>query len=100
MTKQNVALKKRDKVLLDDKGYRLWFDYATDHYGKPYGEFAVMAPSGGWQSEMPVSSSFPEPEQARALKLKEGINPQQVPFFLTSDYTFGATRLVNQETDP
>jgi hypothetical protein len=54
VTKQDVTLKKRDKVLLDDKGYRLWFDYATDHYGKPYGEFAVMAPSGGWQLEMPV----------------------------------------------
>ncbi len=93
VTKKNVALNKRDKALLDEKGYRLWFDYATDHYGKPYGEFAVMAPSGGWQLEMPVSSSFPEPEKARALKLKAGVNPQQLPFFLTSNYTFGATRL-------
>ncbi|MBE0557095.1 MAG: hypothetical protein IH628_07660, partial [Proteobacteria bacterium] len=91
------ALKTRDKMLLDDKGYRLWFDYSTDHYGKPYGEFAVMAPSGGWQSELPVSSSFPEPEQVRALKLKEGINPQQEPFFLTSDYAYGATRLVTKK---
>ena len=90
-------MKKRDKVLLDDKGYRLWFDYATDHYGKPYGEFAVMAPSGGWQSELPVSSSFPEPEQVRALKLKEGINPQQEPFFLTSAYSYGATKLVTKK---
>jgi hypothetical protein len=97
VTKQDVALKKRDKVLLDDKGYRLWFDYATDHYGKPYGEFAVMAPSGGWQSELPVSSSFPEPEQVRALKLKEGINPQQEPFFLTGTYTYGATKLVTKK---
>jgi hypothetical protein len=97
VTKQNVALKKRDKVLLDDKGYRLWFDYSTDHYGKPYGEFAVMAPSGGWQSELPVSSSFPEPEQVKSLKLKEGINPQQEPFFLTSAYSYGATKLVTKK---
>ena len=97
MTKQDVSLKKRDKALLDERGYRLWFDYSTDHYGKPYGEFAVMAPSGGWQSELPVSSSFPEPEQVRALKLKEGINPQQEPFFLTSAYSYGATKLVTKK---
>ena len=93
VARKEVALNKRDKVLLDDRGYRLWFDYATDHYGKPYGEFAIMAPSGGWQLEMPVSSSFPEPSKARELKLKEGENPQQLPFFLTSGYLFGATRL-------
>ena len=72
VSKQNVTLKKRDKVLLDDKGYRLWFDYATDHYGKPYGEFAVMSPSGGWQSEMPVSSSFPEPDAGESVKAEGG----------------------------
>ena len=93
VTKKNVVVKKGDKVLLDELGYRLWFDYATDHYGKAYGEFAVMAPSGGWQLEMPVSSSFPEPAEAAKLKLKEGINPQQQPFFLTSAYTFGATQI-------
>ena len=97
VSKQNFSLKRRDKALLDDKGYRLWFDYSTDHYGKPYGEFAVMSPSGGWQSEMPVSSSFPEPAQARALKLKEGINPQQEQFFLTSTYSYGATKLVTKK---
>ena len=97
VTKQDVTLKKRDKVLLDDKGYRLWFDYATDHYGKPYGEFAVMAPSGGWQSEMPVSSSFPEPELAKSFSLKEGINPQQLPFYLTGHYEYGATKLVTKK---
>ncbi len=97
MTKKDVALGRRDKVLLDEKGYRLWFDYSTDHYGRPYGEFAILAPSGGWQSEMPVSSSFPEPVKARELKLKEGENPQQLPFFLTGDYTFGATRLTTKK---
>lgn len=93
VVKQGVELKKRDKVLLDDRGYRLWWDYSTDHYGKPYGEFAVMAPSGGWQSELPISSSFPEPELAKTLKVKEGINPQLEPFFLTSSYAYGATKL-------
>ncbi|HTP67228.1 MAG TPA: hypothetical protein VMJ66_17690, partial [Geobacteraceae bacterium] len=97
VTQRKVALKKRDKALLNNRGYRLWFDYATDHYGRPYGEFAVIAPSGGWQLEMPVSSSFPEPAKARDLKLREGINPQQLPFFLTSTYTFGATRLKTEK---
>ena len=97
VTKKDVALNKRDKVLLDERGYRLWFDYATDHYGKPYGEFTVMAPSGGWQSEMPVSSSFPEPELAKTFNLKEGINPQQVPFYLTGHYEYGATKLVTKK---
>jgi len=97
VTKRDVAVKKRGKVLLDDSGYRLWFDYATDHYGKPYGELAVIAPSGGWQTEMPVSSSFPEPSKARDLKLKEGVNPQQEPFFLTSSYTYGATKLTTKK---
>jgi hypothetical protein len=95
--KKDVVLNKRDKALLDDRGYRLWFDYATDHYGKPYGEFAVMAPSGGWQMEMPVSSSFPEPELAKTFNLKEGINPQQLPFYLTGTYQFGATKLVTKQ---
>jgi hypothetical protein len=92
--RQDVAVNKRDKVLMDDKGYRLWFDYATDHYGKPYGEFAVMAPSGGWQTEMPISSSFPEPELAKGVHLKEGINPQQLPFYMTGHYEYGATKVV------
>lgn len=94
VVRQDVAVNKRDKVLMDDKGYRLWFDYATDHYGKPYGEFAVMAPSGGWQTEMPISSSFPEPELAKSLSLKEGINPQQLPFYMTGHYEYGATKVV------
>lgn len=93
VSRKDVALGKRDKVLMDEQGYRLWFDYATDHYGKPYGEFAVMAPSGGWQSEFPVSSSFPEPELAKTQNLKVGINPQQLPFYLTKTYEYGATKL-------
>lgn len=97
MAKTDVAVTKRGKVLLDDSGYRLWFDYATDHYGKPYGELAVIAPSGGWQTEMPVSSSFPEPAKARDLHLKEGVNPQQEQFFLTGSYMYGATRLTTKK---
>jgi len=93
VTKTDFTLNKRDKAPLDENGYRLWFDYSTDHYGKPYAEFAVMAPSGGWQKEMPVSSSFPEPENARNFKLKEGVNPQQEQFFVTGTYDYGATKL-------
>lgn len=96
--KKDVALNKRDKVLLDgEKGYRLWFDYSTDHYGRPYGEFAVMAPSGGWQLEMPVSSSFPEPELAKSMSMPEGINPQMIPFYLTAHYEYGATELITKK---
>jgi hypothetical protein len=98
VTKTDVSLKKKDKVLLDPAtGYRLWFDYATDHYGRPYGEFAVVAPSGGWQSELPVSSSFTEPEKAKDLKLPVGISPQQEPFYLTSRYDYGATSITAKE---
>ena len=45
-TVRDVNLKKGEKVLVDDAGYRLWFDYATDHYDLPYIQMALIAPSG------------------------------------------------------
>jgi hypothetical protein len=94
VVKENVVLTKREKKLLDPSGYRLWFDYATDHYGKPYAEFAVIAPSGGWPVEMPVSTSFPDPTEAKNLKMQSGANPQQVEFFISNTYSYGATTIV------
>ena len=91
-TKTDVRVKKGGKRLIDPSGYRIWYEYATDHYGKPYGEFALLPPSGGWQIELPVSTSFPEPVKLNALKVKEGINPQQKEFFLSSIALYGLTR--------
>jgi hypothetical protein len=91
-TKTDVRVKKGGKRLIDPSGYRIWYEYATDHYGKPYGEFALLPPSGGWQIELPVSTSFPEPVKLNALKVKEGMNPQQKEFFLSSIALYGLTR--------
>jgi hypothetical protein len=90
--KADVVVKKGGKTLIDPSGYRIWYEYATDHYGKPYGEFALLPPSGGWQIELPVSTSFPEPVKLSTLKVKEGMNPQQKEFFLSSVALYGLTR--------
>src|SRR5512136_3131087 len=90
--KTDVIVKKGGKKLIDPSGYRIWYEYATDHYGKPYGEFALLPPSGGWQIELPVSTSFPEPVKLSALKVREGMNPQQKEFFLSSVALYGLTR--------
>ena len=92
--KRNVEVKRKEKVLLSPSGYRLWFDYATDHYGKPYGEFALISPSGGWPHEWPVSTSFPGAEAVRKLNLKEGIHPQPEEFFMDNTYLYGLTKVV------
>jgi hypothetical protein len=90
--KTDVIVKKGGKKLIDPSGYRIWYEYATDHYGKPYGEFALLPPSGGWQIELPVSTSFPELGKLSTLKVKEGMNPQQKEFFLSSVALYGLTR--------
>lgn len=97
VVKEDVRVKKGDKALVDSSGYRIWFDYATDHYRKPYGEFALIAPSGGWQHEWPLSTSFPEPDSVKDLKLEEGIQPQQRPFIMGNTYLFGATRITAKD---
>jgi hypothetical protein len=97
VVKRNVEVKKGEKVLIDPSGYRIWFDYATDHYRKPYGQFALISPSGGWPHEWPISTSFPSPEEAKDLDLPEGIHPQLKPFFMPNTYLYGLTKLVGQE---
>ena len=91
---KDVTIKKGERKPLGDTGYRLWFDYSTDHYEVPYGEFAVMSPSGGWPLEFPIASDFPKREEVRQLSLKEGLNPQLEKFYLDHTYYFGASKYV------
>ena len=83
-----VSIGDRKKV--EETGYRLWFDYATDHYEKPYGELALIAPSGGWPLEFPISTSFPGREKVRDLKSGEGYVGQLEKFYLDKEYHYGA----------
>ncbi len=92
--KRDVEVKKGEKAILDASGYRLWFDYATDHYGKPYGEFALISPSGAWPHEWPISTSFSKADDVKEMKLNEGINPQLKSFFMSDSYLYGLTKLV------
>lgn len=95
--KRDVVVKKGDKELIDDSGYRIWFDYSTDHYRRPYGEFALMSPAGGWPHEWPISTSFPEAEAVKDLNLTDGIHPQLKDFIMSSSYIYGATKLIAEE---
>jgi len=96
---KGLSVKLGQKVPVDKTGYRLWFDYSTDHYEKPYGEIALIAPSGGWPLEMPVSSSFEDRNKTRELQVDEGIVPQIKSFFLDKDYIYGATRVLTKHLD-
>jgi hypothetical protein len=96
---KDFALKKGDRKPLGDTGYRLWFDYSTDHYEKPYAELAVISPSGGWPLEFPISTVFPGREEVRKLSLKEGLNPQLEKFYLDNIYHFGMSRYVASKID-
>ena len=96
---ENIALSKGERKLLGDTGYRLWFDYSTDHYDKPYAELALISPSGGWPLEFPIASVFPGREEVRELTLKEGLNPQLKKFYLDNTYYFGASKYVAEKVD-
>ncbi|MBI3016248.1 MAG: hypothetical protein HYY65_14560 [Candidatus Tectomicrobia bacterium] len=97
--KTDFKVDVRQKALLDPSGYRLWYEYATDHYGKPYGEFALISPSGGWPVEMPISTSFPGPMKALETKRPAGITPQSRDFYLSDTYLYGATTLTAKKVD-
>jgi hypothetical protein len=94
---ENVHVKKREKVLLDKSGYRLWFDYSTDHYRKPYGEFAIISPSGGWPEEWSVSTNFAGPETVKNLGFDEGIHTQYKDFLMSNSFLFGASKLIAEK---
>ena len=97
MVKTDFHVKKGKKGLLDPSGYRIWFEFSTDHYLKPYGEFALISPAGGWPHRWPLSTSFPHAKTARTLNLEEGIQPQQKEFFMNDSYIYGATKLVAEK---
>ena len=97
VVKEDIKVKKGGKALVDPSGYRIWYDYATDHYRLPYGEFAFIAPSGGWPHEWPITTSFPGPYAVKDWNLQEGIQPQQKDFIMTDSYIYGATRLIGKE---
>lgn len=94
---KNFSLKKGERKLLGDTGHRVWFDYSTDHYEKPYAELAVISPSGGWPLEFPIATEFPGRDEVRKLSLKEGLNPQLEKFYLDNTYHFGASKYVARE---
>jgi len=98
-TVKGLKVDNKEKAPVEDTGYRMWFDYATDHYEKPYGELALISPSGGWPLEFPISSEFAEREDVRKLDLKEGYVEQVKDFFLDREYLYGATRFVAKSLD-
>lgn len=89
-TIKDFKVKIGDRKPVADTGYRLWFDYATDHYEKPYGELALIAPSGGWPLEFPISTSFPGREEVRKLTTGEGYVGQLQKFYMDKEYHYGA----------
>ncbi len=97
VTKTDVRVERGDKALVDPSGYRIWYEYSTDHYGKAYGEFALIPPSGGWQIELPISTSFPKPVKVNELEVKSGINPQLKDFFMSDVALYGSTKIQAQE---
>jgi hypothetical protein len=91
--KTDVQVERGGKALIDASGYRIWYEYGTDHYGKPYGEFPLVPPSGGWQIELPISTSFPKPVKVSDLQVPSGINPQLKEFFMSDVALYGLTKL-------
>ena len=91
---KGIKVGKGEKVPIGNSGYRLWFDYATDHYEKPYAQLALVSPSGGWPLEFPIASVFPGREGVRQLQVRDGYNEQLKPFFLDKAYLYGASQFV------
>ncbi len=89
----DVAVGKGDKALIDSSGNRIWYEYSTDHYAKPYGAFYLIPPSGGWEAEWPMSNSFPLPAQAKDLQVDSGVLSQLKEFFMTDVALYGASRV-------
>jgi hypothetical protein len=98
-TVRGLKVGRGEKVSVEDTGYRMWFDYATDHYEKPYGELALISPSGGWPLEFPISSEFSGREEVRKLDLPEGYTEQLKEFYLDREYLYGATRFLAKKLD-
>ena len=98
-TVRDISLKKGQKVTVDDAGYRLWFDYATDHYDLPYIQMALIAPSGHWPMEFSVSSKFPAIRDLPDRSHMEGDVEQLDEFFLDPVFEYGASRFEVKDHD-
>ena len=92
-----LSVKKGQKVPITDTGYRMWFDYSTDHYEKPYAELALISPSGGWPLEFPIATVFPGREKIHEVDVGEGFVEQIKGFYLDNEYLYGATRFLAKE---
>lgn len=88
----NVAVARGEKAVVDERGYRLWFDYSTDHYRKPYIQLALISPAGYWPLEFPVSTQFETVEHDMGLiNVGEGNVGQIDPYFADPTYEYGAS---------
>lgn len=96
---KDLLVKQGEKKEVGDTGYRMWFDYATDHYEQPYAELALIAPSGGWPLEFPISTVFPGRNEVRGLNQPEGHQPQLHKFYMDKEYLYGATRYTARKID-
>jgi hypothetical protein len=88
---EGVSLKKGQKVPIDEAGYRMWFDYVTDHYQKPYAQMAFISPAGSWPLEFSVGSAFEDMEKIAKLAMPEGESGQLDGFYLDRTYRYGAS---------
>ena len=88
---RDFPIKKGQKKFLDGDGYRLWFDYATDHYQKPYAQLALISPAGHWPLEFPVSTHFEEMAEITEHDFPEGESEQLWRFYLEDTYAYGAS---------
>ncbi|MBN2059551.1 MAG: hypothetical protein JW882_03955, partial [Deltaproteobacteria bacterium] len=94
---KDFKVKGGRKAPVKDTGYRMWYDYATDHFEKPYAELALISPSGGWPLEFPIASVFADREEALDLEMGEGYVEQLDKFHLDHEYIYGATRFVARQ---
>lgn len=88
---KDFSLKNGEKKTLPGTNYRMWFDYATDHYEKPYAELALLSPSGGFPIEFPIATVFKGREEVRDIVRGEGLTEQLEEFYLDKEYFFGAS---------
>jgi len=88
---EGISLKKGQKLPVDEAGYRLWFDYVTDHYQKPYAQLALISPAGSWPLEFSVGSAFKDMDKVKDLALPEGESGQLDDFYLDRTYRYGAS---------
>ncbi|EFK11683.1 conserved hypothetical protein [delta proteobacterium NaphS2] len=94
---RDFSVKRGHKPMVGDTGYRLWFDYSTDHYERPYAELALIQPSGGWPLEFPIATRFAPREAVMKLDQKEGNAEQLEKFYLDREYQYGITRFVAKD---